>query len=191
MNRFKIIFIGDSNVGKSSLCLQLVDNNFKPDVPSTIGAQFMNLKKNNNIYDIWDTAGQEKYRSIVTMYYRGTHIAILVYDISKYIDIDVLKKTIDDVNEKSETDTDYIIIGNKSDILSNDENMEKLNNVKLGLEKYKIPDNAFIMTSAMNNTGISELLHIIEEYCKQPVIVNTCEQIPDKKKEFFTFCNIL
>ncbi|CAG2123370.1 unnamed protein product, partial [Medioppia subpectinata] len=84
---FKLVFIGDSGVGKTSLVERTVRNCFNESTDSTIGAAFQRyaLKANDNItvtYNIWDTAGQERYRSLGPIYYRGSDAAILVYDIT-------------------------------------------------------------------------------------------------------------
>ena len=85
----KVVLLGDSGVGKSSLVLRFVVNDFKPYSEATIGASFFSkLIIANNIpmkFQIWDTAGQEKYHSLAPMYYRGAAAAILVYDITNKV----------------------------------------------------------------------------------------------------------
>src|SRR5437870_2332915 len=82
---FKIILIGDSGVGKSSILYRLSDDKFS-DVTSTIGVDYktkiMNIDNKNIKLMIWDTAGQERFRAITSSYYRNVHGAILVYDIT-------------------------------------------------------------------------------------------------------------
>jgi small GTP-binding protein len=89
----KLVIIGDSGVGKSSLVLRFVTQSFKPFSESTIGASFMSkvieLDGQTVKVQIWDTAGQEKYKSLAPMYYRGAAAAIVVYDITRrerYVD---------------------------------------------------------------------------------------------------------
>mmetsp|Transcript_11271 Transcript_11271/g.26345 ORF Transcript_11271/g.26345 Transcript_11271/m.26345 type:complete len:106 (+) Transcript_11271:449-766(+) len=90
----KICILGESGVGKSSLALRFVSDEFKAYTESTIGASFMSkqvtLPSTENdererlvSLKLWDTAGQEKYRSLAPMYYRGSDAAVLVYDITK------------------------------------------------------------------------------------------------------------
>lgn len=85
----KVVLLGDSGVGKSSLVLRFVVNDFKPYSEATIGASFFSkLVVTNNTplkFQIWDTAGQEKYHSLAPMYYRGAAAAILVYDITNKV----------------------------------------------------------------------------------------------------------
>ena len=81
---FKFIIIGDSNVGKSCLMLQFTDNKFKQDNDPTIGVEFgsASIKHNESTLklQIWDTAGQESFRSITRSYFRGAIGALLVFD---------------------------------------------------------------------------------------------------------------
>ena len=88
MNKFKTVIVGDSNVGKSSILFKLVHNKFKKNNNPTIGIYFFAYrfrKDNKNIKLIlWDTAGQEKFNSIVKIYFKDVHILIVVADISNY-----------------------------------------------------------------------------------------------------------
>jgi Ras-related protein Rab-18 len=83
---FKLLIIGDSSVGKSSILLRFTDDEFDDEHPVTIGVDFkvktiqLGAKRIN--LTIWDTAGQEKFRSLTSSYYRGTQGIILVYDVS-------------------------------------------------------------------------------------------------------------
>ena len=84
---FKLVFIGDSGVGKTSLVDRTVKNCFSETTDYTIGAAFQRYvlrvdDKTVVTYNIWDTAGQERYRSLGPIYYRGSDAAILVYDIT-------------------------------------------------------------------------------------------------------------
>ena len=78
----KVVLLGDTGVGKSSLVMRFVTNNFRPYNESTIGASFMSkMIMVDDVpikYQIWDTAGQEKYHSLAPMYYRGAAAAIVV-----------------------------------------------------------------------------------------------------------------
>ena len=84
--QFKLVLLGDSAVGKSSLVLRFVRGQFFEYQESTIGAAFLTqtvaLDDATVKFEIWDTAGQERYRSLAPMYYRGASAAIVVYDIT-------------------------------------------------------------------------------------------------------------
>eukprot|EP01080_Neovahlkampfia_damariscottae_P005828 gene5828-9651_t len=83
---FKVLLIGDSGVGKSSILLRFTGSNFPEEIGSTIGVDFkikyMNLQNKKLKLTIWDTAGQERFRTLTSSYYRGAQACILVYDIS-------------------------------------------------------------------------------------------------------------
>ena len=85
---FKYIIVGESSVGKSCLLLQFIDNRFKDSHDLTIGVDFgsktIQLNDSTNVkVQIWDTAGQESFRSITRSYYRGSICALLCYDITR------------------------------------------------------------------------------------------------------------
>lgn len=83
--QFKLVLLGESAVGKSSLVLRFVKGQFHEYQESTIGAAFLtqtlSMEDSEVKFEIWDTAGQERYNSLAPMYYRGAQAAIVVYDI--------------------------------------------------------------------------------------------------------------
>ena len=93
----KLVFIGDSGVGKTSIINRFVKGKFENNIASTNGATFANKKieyKDKKIclqFDIWDTAGQEKFRSLTKFFYKDAGIAILVYDITRVESFNSLK----------------------------------------------------------------------------------------------------
>jgi Ras-related protein Rab-22 len=89
MREIKLCLLGDAGVGKSSLVLRFVSDTFNLYSESTIGASFMSktliVEEKTFKYQIWDTAGQEKYRGLAPMYYRGAAAAVVVYDVTKAV----------------------------------------------------------------------------------------------------------
>jgi small GTP-binding protein len=87
--QYKLVLLGDSAVGKSSLVLRFVRGQFFEYQESTIGAAFLTqtvaLNETTVKFEIWDTAGQERYHSLAPMYYRGAAAAIVVYDITNRV----------------------------------------------------------------------------------------------------------
>ncbi len=91
---YKIVLLGDTSVGKSSIATQYVRGSFNNYEEPTIGAAFMCKNQDLMIdekvvsckFEIWDTAGQERYKSLAPMYYRGAHVALIVYDTLSPID---------------------------------------------------------------------------------------------------------
>jgi Ras-related protein Rab-2A len=116
---FKYIIIGDSGVGKSCLLLQFVDKRFQQGHDLTIGVEFgARMITIDNIkikLQIWDTAGQESFRSITRSYYRGAVGALLVYDITRRETFSHLTSWLEDARQHSSEMT-IMLIGNKSDL---------------------------------------------------------------------------
>ena len=117
---FKILLLGDSGVGKSSLLLRYTKNQFTTDMRSTIGVEFgVKFIKVDNLQlkiQIWDTAGMERYRSLTSAYYKGAKGVIIVYDICRKKSFENIDKWIDDFKSKADEDAVILLIGNKSDL---------------------------------------------------------------------------
>ena len=119
----KYIIIGDAAVGKSNLLLRFAQNDFKNEYQLTIGVEFgaKNIDINNKKFrlQIWDTAGQENYRSITRAYYKNSVCAILVYDISNRDSFDHISNWIEDCLAQSPKTVFMVLVGNKSDLNDN------------------------------------------------------------------------
>jgi len=117
---FKYIIVGDTAVGKSCLLLQFTDKRFQPVHDLTIGVEFgsrtVTIDGNQIKLQIWDTAGQEKFRSITRSYYRGTTGALLVYDITRRETFDHLTEWLEDCRKYSNPNMVVMLIGNKCDL---------------------------------------------------------------------------
>nr|ONK79288.1 uncharacterized protein A4U43_C01F4850 [Asparagus officinalis] len=117
---FKYIIIGDTGVGKSCLLLQFTDKRFQPVHDLTIGVEFgarMITIDNKAIkLQIWDTAGQESFRSITRSYYRGAAGALLVYDITRRETFNHLAGWLEDARQHANANMTIMLIGNKSDL---------------------------------------------------------------------------
>ena len=119
----KYIIIGDAAVGKSNLLLRFAQNDFKGEYQLTIGVEFgaKNIDINNKKFrlQIWDTAGQENYRSITRAYYKNSVCAILVYDISNRDSFEHISNWIEDCLAQSPKTVFMVLVGNKSDLNDN------------------------------------------------------------------------
>jgi small GTP-binding protein len=159
-NAFKLITLGNSGVGKTSLILRYCDSLFSPTFITSIGVDF---KIKNLVIDdkrirlnIWDTAGQERFRNITNSYIRGSNGVLMVYDITdrkSFIDVN---QWIASIKEHSGLTTPIIILANKCDMESTRQ-VTKTEGELLA-KKYNLP---FFEVSARKNTNISEAIEIL------------------------------
>lgn len=117
---FKYIIIGDTGVGKSCLLMQFMDKRFKKIHDLTIGVEFgarmINIDNKQVKLQIWDTAGQESFRSITRSYYRGAAGALLVYDITRRETFNHLSRWLEEARQNSSSNMTIMLVGNKSDL---------------------------------------------------------------------------
>ena len=117
---FKIIVIGDSGVGKSCLTNQATKHAFDEKYNATVGFEFytFNIKLNDKIIklQIWDTCGQELYRSLITNFYRNSSLAIIVYAVDSKDSFENVETWLRELRTLSNPDTKVFLIGNKIDL---------------------------------------------------------------------------
>jgi Ras-related protein Rab-11A len=134
---FKLIIVGDSSVGKSNMGNRYINNDFQLETKTTVGVEFfikkLVINKKNIRAHIWDTAGQEKFKSITKSYYKGAKGALVVYDISRRESFDNVDKWISELKSNGDTDLIITLIGNKCDL----ENLRKVNKEE-ATEKAKL-----------------------------------------------------
>ena len=120
---FKIIVIGDSSVGKSCLTAQAVRSNFIEFYQATVGFEFLtyNLRINTNIIklQIWDTCGQEVYKSLISNFYRNCSLALIVYAINNRNSYEHAENWLNDLKNQSNPSVRVFLIGNKCDLEAN------------------------------------------------------------------------
>ena len=120
---FKVIIVGDSGVGKSSLLKRAVQNRFDGNYQATIGFEFLLMHFQVNELkiklQIWDTCGQEMYRSLIQGFYRNTSLALVVYDINNKKTYDALEIWLKDIRSHTEEDLPIFVAGNKNDLKRN------------------------------------------------------------------------
>uniref|UniRef100_A0A8C4N5S6 small monomeric GTPase n=1 Tax=Eptatretus burgeri TaxID=7764 RepID=A0A8C4N5S6_EPTBU len=120
--QFKLVLLGESAVGKSSLVLRFVKGQFYEFQESTIGAAFLTqtlcLDATTVKFEIWDTAGQERYHSLAPMYYRGAQAAIVVYDITNQDTFVRAKNWVKELQRQASPNIVISLTGNKADLTS-------------------------------------------------------------------------
>lgn len=166
-NKKKIVFLGESTTGKTSIAYRLIKNEFpKEEIGSTIGASFMILTLNNMKYEIWDTAGQERYLSLVEMYYRKSDIVLLVFNLSDTNTICRLNYYLKKISENLDGDYKVLIIGNKLDLIKK-ENLSKIDKfVKESLFEFNFMKDQieYIYISAKTGDNFEEFTKKLVEY---------------------------
>lgn len=158
----KVVFLGDTGVGKTCIINRFAHNTFNEVTDSTLGAIFKSKiidypEIDTGVrYQIWDTAGQEMYRSLSSMYYREAAVAILVYDITSKKTFETLNYWAEKLTDRAPEEIKIVIVGNKGDLLEYEEvSIEEA-------KKYAEDTNAsFALTSAKDETGIKELFDSI------------------------------
>ena len=159
----KYIIIGDAAVGKSNLLLRFAQNDFKSEYQLTIGVEFgaKNIELNSKKYrlQIWDTAGQENYRSITRAYYKNSVCAILVYDITNRDSFEHISNWIEDCLSQSPKTVFMVLVGNKSDL-----NEQRKVSFEEGQQMARNNNLMFFETSAKSGENVDK---IFEESAKE------------------------
>ena len=190
----KCVLLGETAVGKSSLINRFVSNTFKSDFTSTMVGycstkQVYYEKTDQKInYEIWDTAGQEKYRSLTKIFYQDSKVTILVYDITRKDSFEAIKNYwYTEVRDNSPQDVIIAIVGNKSDLYEYEEVTEDE-----AKEFAKSVNAIYQQTSACNGSGVKELFDMIGNKIIKPEVF---EELNRKtsiklKKNIHAFQNI-
>ena len=148
---FKIIVIGDAGVGKSNIITKYTRNVFDETMKPTLGVEFImkkiSVKEKAVKLQIWDTAGQEKYRALAKNMYRNAVGVLIVYDVSKRKSFDSVRKWIEEARQYTSEGSSVIIVGNKKDLVELREvSVEEAQTMSQEQKCY------FLETSALDNS---------------------------------------
>ncbi|SCU91240.1 LAFA_0F02630g1_1 [Lachancea sp. 'fantastica'] len=121
LTKYKIVFLGEQGVGKTSLITRFMYDTFDDHYQATIGIDFLSktmyLDDKTIRLQLWDTAGQERFRSLIPSYIRDSHVAIVVYDVTSKKSFEYIDKWVEDVkSERGEENVVLCIVGNKNDL---------------------------------------------------------------------------
>ena len=153
---FKYIIVGDPSVGKSNLLMKFAHNKFTDEYQATIGVEFgaKNIQIKNKVFriQIWDTAGQENFRSITRAYYKNSVCALVVYDISSRDSFNNVTTWIEDCKNQSPKTIFMVLVGNKCDL-----NDKRQVTAEEGKELADKNDMMFFETSAKDGINVDEI----------------------------------
>eukprot|EP01125_Pyxidicula_operculata_P009635 TRINITY_DN3161_c3_g1_i1.p1 TRINITY_DN3161_c3_g1~~TRINITY_DN3161_c3_g1_i1.p1 ORF type:complete len:204 (+),score=33.38 TRINITY_DN3161_c3_g1_i1:16-627(+) len=152
----KLLLLGDSGVGKSSLMIRQCDQEFNFNTLSTVGIDFkeqrIEINEKQIKLQIWDTAGQERFRTITKSYYRGAQGYILVYDITSRMSFEHIKYWLNEVKKHGREDFYTILVGNKIDL-----ELDRVVSTDEGQKFASSNGIDFIETSAKEGTRVNDL----------------------------------
>ncbi|ORZ21168.1 rab protein 6 [Absidia repens] len=160
LKKFKLVFLGEQSVGKTSLITRFMYDTFDNTYQATIGIDFLSktmyLSNRTLRLQLWDTAGQERFRSLIPSYIRDSSVCIVVYDITSQQSFVNTSKWIDDVRAERGLDVIVVLVGNKTDL--NDKRQVSVEEGEKKAKDYKV---MFIETSAKAGYNVKALFRKI------------------------------
>jgi Ras-related protein Rab-22 len=181
----KVVLVGESGVGKTCIISRFISGAFDFNVSSTNGASYASKNVQYDklgkslLLDVWDTAGQEKYRSLTKFFYKDAKVAILVYDITRQSSFDSLTNYwYKEVKEHGPENIVLGIAGNKCDLYEQEEVNENQ-----AREFAQSIGAIFALTSAQNNSGINELFRDVGNKYLDPNFQQKLEEEKEEKNQ--------
>jgi len=154
--KYKLVFLGDQSVGKTSIITRFMYNSFDSTYQATIGIDFLSktiyLEDRTIRLQLWDTAGQERFRSLIPSYIRDSSVAIVVYDITNRSSFEDTSRWIEDIKAERGNDVVMMLVGNKTDLAD-----KRTVSVEEGEAKAKEHGAMFIESSAKAGINILPL----------------------------------
>uniref|UniRef100_H3DHF1 RAB41, member RAS onco family n=1 Tax=Tetraodon nigroviridis TaxID=99883 RepID=H3DHF1_TETNG len=179
LRKFKLVFLGEQSVGKTSLITRFMYDSFDNTYQATIGIDFLSktmyLEDRTVRLQLWDTAGQERFRSLIPSYIRDSTIAVVVYDITKSTDLNSFQQTskwIDDVRTERGSDVIIMLVGNKTDLAD-----KRQITTEEGEQRAKELNVMFIETSAKTGYNVKQLFRRVA------AALPGMDSTPEKSKE--------
>uniref|UniRef100_A0A8C5E2V0 Ras-related protein Rab-6A n=1 Tax=Gouania willdenowi TaxID=441366 RepID=A0A8C5E2V0_GOUWI len=181
LRKFKLVFLGEQSVGKTSLITRFMYDSFDNTYQATIGIDFLSktmyLEDRTIRLQLWDTAGQERFRSLIPSYIRDSAAAVVVYDITNVNSFQQTTKWIDDVRTERGSDVIIMLVGNKTDLAD-----KRQVSIEEGERKAKELNVMFIETSAKAGYNVKQLFRRVA--AALPGMDNT----QDKSREDSILC---
>lgn len=177
-NEIKVVLLGDSGVGKSSILLRYAADEYNAEQEPTLGAAFLTkmLYYNDSSYklQIWDTAGQEKFKSLAPIYYRDAIVILIVFDITSQASYEMMKSWLTEVKEQGQRNAIIIILANKSDLI--DQQQVNIEDAQTFCNENNLP---LKLTSAKLNQGITDVFIAIAKKLEE-LFAQTRQQEEEK-----------
>ncbi|XP_046893128.1 RAB6B, member RAS oncogene family a isoform X3 [Hypomesus transpacificus] len=155
LRKFKLVFLGEQSVGKTSLITRFMYDSFDNTYQATIGIDFLSktmyLEDRTVRLQLWDTAGQERFRSLIPSYIRDSTVAVVVYDITNVNSFQQTSKWIDDVRTERGSDVIIMLVGNKTDLGD-----KRQITIEEGEQRAKELSVMFIETSAKTGYNVKQ-----------------------------------
>ncbi|XP_024898642.1 ras-related protein Rab-6A [Pteropus alecto] len=159
LRKFKLVFLGEQSVGKTSLITRFMYDSFDNTYQATIGIDFLSktmyLEDRTIRLQLWDTAGQERFRSLIPSYIRDSAAAVVVYDITNVNSFQQTTKWIDDVRTERGSDVIIMLVGNKTDLAD-----KRQVSIEEGERKAKELNVMFIETSAKAGYNVKQFSNV-------------------------------
>ncbi|XP_040039282.1 RAB6B, member RAS oncogene family a isoform X2 [Gasterosteus aculeatus] len=166
LRKFKLVFLGEQSVGKTSLITRFMYDSFDNTYQATIGIDFLSktmyledrtspqlsLSEPQVRLQLWDTAGQERFRSLIPSYIRDSTVAVVVYDITNVNSFQQTSKWIEDVRTERGSDVIIMLVGNKTDLAD-----KRQITIEEGEQRAKELSVMFIETSAKTGYNVKQL----------------------------------
>ena len=187
----KIVMAGCSGVGKTSIINRVFSSKFSTDIRPTVGSGFKKgvLRKNGKkiTMEVWDTAGQEQFNSLAPIFFTNAAAAVLVYDITDYNSFKMLDTYVQMVNDKANPNCVIAIVGNKYDLICQNESMRKVPLSEAEAFSESIGTSIFLEVSAKTGQSVNSIFELIAEdpnlhNVEKPINLNISTPDPNPKK---------
>jgi Ras-related protein Rab-6A len=156
LRKFKLVFLGEQSVGKTSLITRFMYDSFDNTYQATIGIDFLSktmyLEDRTIRLQLWDTAGQERFRSLIPSYIRDSTVAVIVYDVANSNSFQQTSRWIEEVRSERGSDVIIMLVGNKTDLAD-----KRQVSTEDGEQKAKELNVMFIETSAKAGYNVKQL----------------------------------
>ncbi|KAK0333466.1 GTPase Ryh1 [Friedmanniomyces endolithicus] len=162
LKKFKLVFLGEQSVGKTSLITRFMYDSFDSTYQATIGIDFLSktmyLEDRTVRLQLWDTAGQERFRSLIPSYIRDSSVAVVVYDTTSQKSFEQTRKWVEDVRSERGNEVIIVLVGNKTDL-----NEKREVTSAQGEEEARKNNLMFIETSAKVGHNVKALFKRIAQ----------------------------